>query len=120
MQCWLAGTGAIRRDCRHQFLWRHPLRPRERAIRWAGACGFRNGERYALLRAFELVVTRRNKVTAVHKANSFHMSDGLFLECVRHVAAQFPQVELDDLLIDAATAHLVGTQGFGRKVAAAL
>jgi 3-isopropylmalate dehydrogenase len=58
-------------------------------------------------RAFELAMARRRKVTAVHKANSFHMTDGLFLEAVRHVAKEFPQVQLDDLLIDASTAHLV-------------
>ncbi len=58
-------------------------------------------------RAFELAMSRRRRVTAIHKANSFHMTDGLFLECVRCVARDFPQVELDDLLIDAATAHLV-------------
>jgi 3-isopropylmalate dehydrogenase len=58
-------------------------------------------------RAFELAMKRRKKVTAVHKANSFHMTDGLFLECVRQVAKDFPEVQLDDLLIDASTAHLV-------------
>ncbi|WP_418320107.1 isocitrate/isopropylmalate dehydrogenase family protein [Piscinibacter sakaiensis] len=58
-------------------------------------------------RAFELAMRRRKKVTAIHKANSFHMTDGLFLECVRHVAKDFPEVQLDDLLVDASTAHLV-------------
>lgn len=58
-------------------------------------------------RAFELAMTRRKKVTAIHKVNSFHMTDGLFLEAVRHVAKEFPQVQLDDLLVDATTAHLV-------------
>ena len=58
-------------------------------------------------RAFELAMTRRRKVTAIHKANSFHMTDGLFLEAVRHVAKEFPEVQLDDLLVDASTAHLV-------------
>ena len=58
-------------------------------------------------RAFELAMTRRKKVTAIHKANSFHMTDGLFLECVRNVAKDFPEVQLDDLLVDASTAHLV-------------
>ena len=58
-------------------------------------------------RAFELAMTRRKKVTAIHKANSFHMTDGLFLEAVRHVAQEFPEVQLDDLLVDASTAHLV-------------
>jgi 3-isopropylmalate dehydrogenase len=58
-------------------------------------------------RAFELAMTRRKKVTAIHKANSFHMTDGLFLEAVRHVAKDFPEVLLDDLLVDASTAYLV-------------
>ena len=58
-------------------------------------------------RAFELARTRRKKVTAIHKANSFHMTDGLFMECVRNVAKDFPDVELNDLLVDASTAHLV-------------
>ena len=50
---------------------------------------------------------RRKKVTAVHKANSFHMTDGLFLECVDNVATDFPEVEVEDILVDAMTAHLV-------------
>jgi 3-isopropylmalate dehydrogenase len=58
-------------------------------------------------RSFELAMKRRRKVTAIHKANSFHMTDGLFLECVRGVAKEFPQVELEDLLVDASTAWLV-------------
>jgi 3-isopropylmalate dehydrogenase len=58
-------------------------------------------------RAFEWAMKRRRKVTAIHKANSFHMTDGLFLEAVRHVAGDFPEVTLDDLLVDASTAHLV-------------
>jgi 3-isopropylmalate dehydrogenase len=58
-------------------------------------------------RAFELAQTRRKKVTAIHKANSFHMTDGLFLEAVRHVAKDFPDVQLNDLLVDASTAHLI-------------
>jgi 3-isopropylmalate dehydrogenase len=60
-------------------------------------------------RAFELAMKRRKKVTAIHKANCFHMTDGLFLECVHAVAREFPEVELDDLLVDASTAHLVRT-----------
>ncbi|MBN3754766.1 isocitrate/isopropylmalate dehydrogenase family protein [Paraburkholderia sp. Tr-20389] len=58
-------------------------------------------------RAFELAMKRRKKVTAIHKSNSFHMTDGLFLECVRDVAKDFPEVQLNDMLVDASTAHLV-------------
>jgi 3-isopropylmalate dehydrogenase len=58
-------------------------------------------------RSFELAMKRRKKVTAVHKANAFHQTDGLFLREVRKVAEDFPEVTLDDLLIDASTAHIV-------------
>lgn len=58
-------------------------------------------------RAFELAMKRGKKVTAIHKANSFHMTDGLFLECARKVAAEFPEVAFNDLLVDASTAYLV-------------
>ena len=57
--------------------------------------------------SFALARTRRRKVTAIHKANCFHMTDGLFLEAVRHVHREFPDVALDDMLVDASTAHLV-------------
>ena len=75
------------------------------------ALSFRKITRYCseriARRGFELAMQRRKKVTAIHKANNFHMTDGLFLEAVRDVARDFPEVELDDLLIDACTAHLV-------------
>jgi 3-isopropylmalate dehydrogenase len=35
------------------------------------------------------------------------MTDGLFLECARTVAKEFPEVEFNDLLVDASTAWLV-------------
>ena len=58
-------------------------------------------------RAFETAEERRNKVTAVHKANCFHLTDGLFLEVVRAVAAEYPHVTLDEKLVDATAALLV-------------
>lgn len=58
-------------------------------------------------RAFELAMKRRKKVTAIHKVNSFKLTDGLFLDQVRKVAKEFPEVQLDDVLVDAMTAHLV-------------
>ncbi|SFV00609.1 isocitrate/isopropylmalate dehydrogenase family protein [Pseudoduganella namucuonensis] len=58
-------------------------------------------------RSFELAMKRRKKVTAVHKANSFHMTDGLFLREVRKVALDFPEVVLEELLVDASAAYLV-------------
>lgn len=58
-------------------------------------------------RGFELAMRRRKKVAAVHKSNCFHMSDGLFLDAVRSVAGEFPEVTLETVLVDACTAHLV-------------
>jgi 3-isopropylmalate dehydrogenase len=57
--------------------------------------------------AFELAMKRRKKVTAVHKANVLKVCDGLYLEQVHKVAKEFPEVELDDVLIDAMAAYLV-------------
>ncbi|MCF1595123.1 isocitrate/isopropylmalate dehydrogenase family protein [Streptomyces muensis] len=57
--------------------------------------------------AFELARTRRGKVTAVHKANVVKLSDGLFLREVRKVAAEFPDVELEELIVDATAALLI-------------
>jgi len=59
--------------------------------------------------SFELAMTRRKKVTAIHKVNCFLMTDGLFLEAVRQVGREFPEVALDELLVDASTAYLVRT-----------
>jgi isocitrate dehydrogenase (NAD+) len=50
---------------------------------------------------------RRRKVTAIHKANIMKLSDGLFLECARAVAKQFPDVPYDEKIVDAACMHLV-------------
>jgi 3-isopropylmalate dehydrogenase len=57
--------------------------------------------------AFEIARTRNKKVTAVHKANVVKLSDGLFLREVRKVAAEFPDVQLEELIVDAAAALLI-------------
>jgi isocitrate dehydrogenase (NAD+) len=46
-------------------------------------------------------------VTAIHKANIMKMSDGLFLESVRAVARDFPEISYDERIIDAACMQLV-------------
>ncbi len=58
-------------------------------------------------RAFDLAMTRGRRVTAVHKANVMKRSDGLFLDSVHTVAKDFPEVTLDDILVDAMAAWLV-------------
>lgn len=57
--------------------------------------------------AFELARGRRKKVTAVHKANVVKLSDGLFLREVRKVAQDYPDVELEELIVDATAALLI-------------
>ena len=58
-------------------------------------------------RAFEAAVRRRGKVTAVHKANVFRVSDGLWLREVRKVARDFPKVQLEEVIVDAMAALLL-------------
>ena len=57
--------------------------------------------------AFKLALQRRKKVTAVHKANVLRVSDGLYLDCVRTAAKQYPQVQYEERIIDAMAALLV-------------
>ena len=49
----------------------------------------------------------RKKITCGHKANIMKLSDGLFLECFRTVAKDFPEIEADDKIIDNACMQLV-------------
>jgi 3-isopropylmalate dehydrogenase len=58
-------------------------------------------------RAFEAAVLRRGKVAAVHKANVFRISDGLFLREVHKVAKDFPRVQLEEVIVDAMAALLL-------------
>jgi 3-isopropylmalate dehydrogenase len=57
--------------------------------------------------AFDLARQRRRRVTIVHKANVLQLSSGLFRDVCRQVAADYPDVEVDDQHIDAMTVHLV-------------
>jgi isocitrate/isopropylmalate dehydrogenase len=75
------------------------------------ALSFRKVSRASSIRiaeaAFKLAEHRRRKITVVHKANVLRVSDGLFLECVRQVAARNPQVEYEEQLVDAMAALLI-------------
>jgi isocitrate dehydrogenase (NAD+) len=64
----------------------------ERIVRFA----FRTAQRY-----------HRKKVTAVHKANILKLSDGLFLEVARRVAREFPDIEYEEMIVDATAMKLV-------------
>ncbi|GAB4258218.1 MAG: isocitrate/isopropylmalate dehydrogenase family protein [Thermoleophilia bacterium] len=49
----------------------------------------------------------RRKVTAVHKANIMKLTDGLFLETARDVAAGYPDIEFEDRIVDNMCMQLV-------------
>ncbi len=58
--------------------------------------------------AFEYARTHnRKRVTAVHKANIMKMSDGLFLQCFRNIAKQYPNIQADDRIVDNLCMQLV-------------
>jgi len=58
--------------------------------------------------AFKLARTEgRKKVTAVHKANIMKLSDGLFLNCARKVAKEFPKIQYGEVIVDNACMQLV-------------
>lgn len=58
--------------------------------------------------AFEYAVKNgRKTVHAVTKANICKLSDGLFLDCVRKVANEFPEIEFKEILVDNLCMQLV-------------
>ena len=61
--------------------------------------------------AFSIAARRRRKVTVVHKANVLRLSEGFFLECVRRVAARYPDVACEERLVDAMAALLIRDPG---------
>ncbi len=61
--------------------------------------------------AFKLARRRRRKVTSVHKSNVLRVSDGLYLECTRAVAARYPDVAYEERIVDAMAALLVRDAG---------
>jgi isocitrate dehydrogenase (NAD+) len=67
-----------------------------------------SGTRRIVKFAFDYArASKRKKVTAVHKANIMKFSDGLFQSVAKEVAAQYPDIEFEDMLIDALCMRLV-------------
>ncbi|HZM36931.1 MAG TPA: isocitrate/isopropylmalate dehydrogenase family protein [Burkholderiales bacterium] len=65
------------------------------------------GSRRIATAGFELARARRRKVTAVHKSNVLKVTEGLWLREVRAVASQYPDVALEEQLVDSMAALLV-------------
>ena len=58
--------------------------------------------------AFELAQREgRKKVTIVHKANILKMVSGMFLDVAREVAADYPDIESSEMIVDATCMKLV-------------
>lgn len=54
---------------------------------------------------------KRKKVTVVHKANIMKLTDGLFLETCREVARDYPDVAVNDMIVDNCSMQLVSNPG---------
>ncbi len=68
----------------------------------------RKGSERIVRYAFELAKsTGRKKVTAVHKANIIKSTSGLFLNVAREVAAQYPDIEFQEMIVDNCCMQLV-------------
>jgi isocitrate dehydrogenase (NAD+) len=58
--------------------------------------------------AFAYAQTKgRKRISAVHKANIMKLSDGLFLDCCRNVAKDYPAVQYDEIIVDNCCMQLV-------------
>ncbi len=51
----------------------------------------------------------RRHVTSVHKANIMKLGDGSFIRSARSVARDYPEIQYDERIVDAASMHLVMT-----------
>jgi len=68
----------------------------------------RKGSERIVRYAFDLAVrTGRKKVTIVHKANILKSTSGLFLKVAREVAAQYPQIQCNEMIVDNTCMQLV-------------
>ncbi|MCL2642244.1 MAG: isocitrate/isopropylmalate dehydrogenase family protein [Candidatus Bathyarchaeota archaeon] len=69
----------------------------------------KNCERIAK-RAFETAMSRpKKKVTAIHKANVMRITDGLFKRVCQETAKNYPNIQYNEMYVDAATMHLIRT-----------
>ncbi|HWU88398.1 MAG TPA: isocitrate/isopropylmalate dehydrogenase family protein [Kofleriaceae bacterium] len=68
----------------------------------------RYGSERVIVYAFEYARRHgRKKVTLVHKANILKMSNGLFLDTGKEVAARYPEIQFEDMIVDATAMKLV-------------
>ncbi|MDT8406561.1 MAG: isocitrate/isopropylmalate family dehydrogenase [Methylococcales bacterium] len=81
---------------------------RERDIAESLAVVTRKGSERIIRYAFEYARDNgRRKVTVCHKANILKYTQGLFLKVAQEIAGDYPDIEFDNKIIDAACMHLV-------------
>ncbi len=61
--------------------------------------------------AFDIAHRSKRRVTIIHKANVIRQGDGLWRQTCLNVAQEFPTVEVDEALVDAAAYHLARNPG---------
>jgi isocitrate dehydrogenase (NAD+) len=74
------------------------------AVKVASRTGCERICRYALDLARQ---QGRRTLTVVHKANNLKLTEGIFLDTARAVAAEYPEVALEDMLADTAASSLI-------------
>jgi isocitrate dehydrogenase (NAD+) len=68
----------------------------------------RKGSERIVRYAFDLAKNLgRKKITVVHKANILKSTSGLFLKVAREVAAEYPQIECNEMIVDNTCMQLV-------------
>lgn len=68
----------------------------------------RKGSERIVRYAFEMAKAKgRKKVTAVHKANIIKTASGLFLDVARKIAAEYPEIEFNEMIVDNTCMQLV-------------
>jgi isocitrate dehydrogenase (NAD+) len=57
--------------------------------------------------SFDLAQKRRKKLAFVHKSNILKLTDGIFKQAVLDVSKKYPDVEVEDIHVDAATMQFI-------------
>jgi isocitrate dehydrogenase len=68
----------------------------------------RPGSLQVIKYAFEMAKKKgTRRITCGHKANIMKLTDGLFLDCFREVAKEYPELKSDDIIVDDLAMKLV-------------
>ncbi|MGB0630340.1 MAG: isocitrate/isopropylmalate dehydrogenase family protein [Alphaproteobacteria bacterium] len=71
----------------------------------------RHGSERVVRAACEIAMTRKKRLTIVHKGNVLKQSDGLFREAAQAVLADYPGIHAEEVLVDAMASMLVRDPG---------